>query len=114
MNVSGLTTGIGVARVVQFVRSVEIWIVRVRPGVLVMTRVTEPSGARWMGPKLGAVGCSAPGTVIVLASRVTAPVRANSRPSTAAPVVTVIEANARMFPLNTEVVPKVAELPTCQ
>ena len=53
------------------------------------------------------------GIVIVLASGVTAPVRANSRPSTAAPVVTVMEAKARMFPLNTEPVPKVAELLTC-
>src|SRR5207244_8788860 len=54
------------------------------------------------------------GSVMVLVSKVTAPVRANSRPSTAAPVVTVMEANARMFPLNTEPVPSVAELPTCQ
>src|SRR5438094_1321077 len=30
------------------------------------------------------------------------------------PVVTVMEAKARMFPVNTEPVPKVAELPTCQ
>ena len=54
------------------------------------------------------------GVVIVLASRVTAPFRANSLPSTAAPVVTVMEVKARMFPLKTEVVPSVAELPTCQ
>ena len=103
INVSGLITGIGVAIVVQFVRSVEVSIVRVRPGVLVMTRVTEPSGARWMGPKMGAVGSNVPGTVIVLASKVTAPVRANNRPSTAAPVVTVMEAKARMFPFTTEI-----------
>ena len=51
---------------------------------------------------------------MVLESSVTAAVRANSRPSTVAPVVTVIEAKARMFPLNTEPVPRVAELPTCQ
>src|SRR2546421_12888875 len=54
------------------------------------------------------------GSVMLLVSKVTAAVRANSRPSTAAPVVTVIEANARMLPLNTEPVPSVAELPTCQ
>src|SRR2546428_1431923 len=54
------------------------------------------------------------GIVIVLESKVTAPLRANSRPSTAAPVVTVMEVKARMFPLKTEVVPRVAELPTCQ
>src|SRR5437762_13703117 len=51
---------------------------------------------------------------MILESRVTAAVRANNRPSTAAPVVMVMEAKARMFPLNTEPVPKVAELPTCQ
>src|ERR1051326_6788792 len=54
------------------------------------------------------------GIVMVLESNVTAAVRANSRPSTVAPVVTVIEAKARMFPLKTEPVPRVAELPTCQ
>src|ERR1044071_983599 len=113
MKVSGLATRIGAARVVQFVRSVEVCSVRVRPGVLVMTRVTEPSAARWIEPKLGAVG-SAVGTVTLLASRVTAPVWANSRPSTAAPVARELEAEARMFPLNTEAVPRVAELPTCQ
>ena len=54
------------------------------------------------------------GTVMVLESRVTAPFRAKSRPSTVAPVVAVMEVKARMFPLKTEVVPSVAELPTCQ
>src|ERR1043166_2590964 len=53
-------------------------------------------------------------TPMTLESSVTAAVRANSRPSTIAPVVTVMEARARMFPLNTELVPSVAELPTCQ
>ena len=53
-------------------------------------------------------------TPMTLESSVTAAVRARSRPSTIAPVVTVMEAKARMFPLNTEPVPKVAELPTCQ
>src|SRR6185503_18768341 len=54
------------------------------------------------------------GTPMILESSVTAAVRANSRPSTVAPVVTVIEAIARILPLNTELVPSVAELPTCQ
>src|ERR1051325_6605799 len=54
------------------------------------------------------------GVVIGLESRVTAAVRASSRPSTVAPVVTVMEAKAMMVPLNTEPVPSVAELPTCQ
>jgi hypothetical protein len=54
------------------------------------------------------------GLVIVLVSRVTAPFLASVRPSTVAPVVSVIEVNARMLPLNEEPVPSVAELPTCQ
>src|SRR5204862_2606340 len=54
------------------------------------------------------------GNLMSLESKVTAAVRASSRPSTVAPAVTVMEAIARMFPLNTEPVPRVAELPTCQ
>jgi hypothetical protein len=49
-----------------------------------------------------------------LLSSVTAPTRARSLPSTVAPVVAVIDIRARMFPLNVVVVPRVAELPTCQ
>jgi len=51
---------------------------------------------------------------MVLLSNVTAPLRANTLPSTVAPVVTVIDAKARMFPTKAEYVPIVAELPTCQ
>ena len=59
------------------------------------------------------------GTVIVLDWTVTAPDAsppdpANNRPSTLEPLVTVMVTKARMFPLKMEVVPKVAELPTCQ
>src|ERR1700693_2662400 len=51
---------------------------------------------------------------IALVSSVTSPFRASARPSSCAPVVTVIEVNARIFPSKTEFVPRVAELPTCQ
>jgi len=50
----------------------------------------------------------------VLLSSVTAPFLASNRPSTVAPVVAAIDVRARMFPLNVELVPSVAELPTCQ
>ena len=50
----------------------------------------------------------------VLESKVTAPFRAKARPCSVAPVVSVMEVKARMFPLKTEPVPRVAELPTCQ
>jgi hypothetical protein len=51
---------------------------------------------------------------MVFVSIVTAPDRANVLPTMFTPVVTVIDAMARMFPLKDENVPRVAELPTCQ
>src|ERR1043166_9381817 len=71
------------------------------------------------GPVTNAADCAVAdvvdvGTVIELESKVTAPFLANSLPATPAPVVTVMDVKARMFPLKTEVVPRVAELPTCQ
>ena len=44
----------------------------------------------------------------------TAPVLARALPSRVAPVLKVMDCMAIMVPLKTEVVPKVAELPTCQ
>ena len=52
--------------------------------------------------------------VMVLESMVTAAIRANARPSKVAPVVSVMDWSAMMVPENTEVVPIVAEVPTCQ
>ena len=52
--------------------------------------------------------------VMVLVSSVVAPLRANILPSAVAPVVIVIDVKARTVPVNTEFVPCVAELPTCQ
>jgi len=52
--------------------------------------------------------------VIVFVSNVTAPLRASRRPWKVAPVVAVIEVNARTLPTNREPVTKVAELPICQ
>jgi hypothetical protein len=54
------------------------------------------------------------GTVTVLASIVTAPVIAWTRPFTTAPVSSVIDVEARIEPAKLVVVPRVAELPTCQ
>lgn len=54
------------------------------------------------------------GRVMVLVSRVTAPLRANTRPFTVVPVCTEIEVNAIMVPTKVVLVPRVAELPTCQ
>jgi hypothetical protein len=58
------------------------------------------------------------GTVMVLDCTVTEPPPppdpANNLPSTAAPLFTVMVTAASMFPLKMLVVPRVAELPTCQ
>jgi hypothetical protein len=54
------------------------------------------------------------GTDTVLSSRVTAPLRARTRPLTLAPVFNVMDVRANTEPLNWLVVPSVAELPTCQ
>jgi len=50
----------------------------------------------------------------MLVSKVTAALRASARPFRVAPLVTVMEVSARMLPLKVELVPRVAELPTCQ
>ncbi len=53
------------------------------------------------------------GRVMGLESRVTAALRASSRPVTDAVVLAVTEVIARTVPAKTEVVPSVAEPPTC-
>ena len=52
--------------------------------------------------------------VILLLSRVTAPLRASALPSRLAPVVSAMLVSARMLPTKEVEVPTVAELPTCQ
>jgi hypothetical protein len=49
-----------------------------------------------------------------MVSKETWPVRASARPSTAVPVVTEMEASARIVPMKSELVSSVAELPICQ
>lgn len=114
VNTVGLSPGVSVARVVQFVTSALICSVRVRHGVLEMTRVTRPSGVRSMERKLGVPGNAVGIAVMVLASKATWPFCANARPSSVAPVFSVIEVYASMFPLMIESTSRVAELPTCQ
>src|ERR1700686_3895836 len=71
------------------------------------------SGAGGAAGAAGAAG-GAVQAVIVFVSIVTAAVRANALPFTVAPVVSVMLACAIMFPISVVVVPRVAELPTCQ
>ena len=51
---------------------------------------------------------------MALPASVTAPIRASALPFSVAPVFRVIDWFARMVPLKADVVPRVAELPTCQ
>ena len=50
----------------------------------------------------------------MLVSNVTAPVLASALPFSVAPVVSDMDACAMMVPANIVLVPRVAELPTCQ
>lgn len=52
--------------------------------------------------------------VTVLLCSVTAPVLVSSTPLLTAPVLTVIDASARMIPLKIELTPSVADVPTDQ
>ncbi len=54
------------------------------------------------------------GTEITFASRVTAPFLASTLPLTFASVNKLAEVRARIVPSKVELVPKTAELPTCQ
>ncbi len=54
------------------------------------------------------------GATMKALSMVTAPWRARARPSRVVPVFRVMEVRAMMVPSKAELVPRVAELPTCQ
>ena len=88
----------------------------------VMVRVETPPALMVAGlkalPSVGGMGVTG-GTAhtemaTVLESIVTAPFRARALPDTFAPVLRVMLVSARIFPTNVVVVPRVAELPTCQ
>src|SRR5450759_48915 len=73
--------------------------------------------ARNETPHCGSVGTGPPAQLLtetLLLSSVTAPFRAKVRAVTFAPVFSVMLDSARIFPANDVVVPRVAELPTCQ
>ena len=78
-----------------------------------MTSIGTGAG---VGPGVGpGVGVGAQtATVIEFASNTTAPFLAKTLPSTVAPVFSVIDVNARMFPAKFVAVPSVAELPIYQ
>lgn len=92
---------------------VEVGVVGVEVGVVVGVEVTGVE----VGVGVGAGVTTAAAQVclaMVLVSNVTAPLRARIEPLTEAPVVTVTDVKARIFPAKLELVPSVADEPTCQ
>ena len=86
--------------------------------VMVRVETSPTSMAAGMKP-LPSVGAAGTGNGLhtaemVLLSIVTAPFRARALPDTFAPVVRVMLVSARILPMNLVLVPRVAELPTCQ
>ena len=65
-------------------------------------------GTRWIATAAHA----GPGAILL--SSVTAPLRANALPDKVALVFSVMLVRATMLPMNEVVVPRVAEVPTCQ
>ena len=65
--------GVKIARVAQLVMSALTFNVKVKHGVLVISRATKPAGVREMGPKLGEAGVAFGTAVIVLFAKVTSP-----------------------------------------
>ena len=65
-----------------------------------------------VGVRVEVLATGATQPVMVLESNVTAPVCARARPVKVAPVCRAMDVSARIFPMNVEFVPRVAELPT--
>ena len=80
------------------------------PAALILLGLNDLESA---GRTDGVIGASEH-AVMLLASSVTAPVCAKARPDSVEPVITEMLVSARMLPTNLVVVPRVAELPTCQ
>jgi hypothetical protein len=106
--VSGGVVPVDVAEVVGLVVSVVGVLVEVSGVVVVVVLVSVGSVVVELG------GVSQSGVVKVLSSRLTCPLRASARPMTSVPVVTEMEVSAMIVPTKSELVPSVAELPTCQ
>ncbi len=110
-------TGVPTVVVVTSGGTAVVVVVVVSGGTAVVVVVVVSGGTVVVVVTVGVVvvtGGAQVGVVMVFVSRVTAPLIANRRPSTVASVVAVMSVSANRFPRNTELVPRVAELPTCQ
>src|ERR1700719_1782856 len=77
-------------------------------------RIASPVPSKPIVPGSGTVDAP-PQPLMTLLFRVTAPLIANALPQVMlAPLFRVMLVSARMFPAKAVVVPRVAELPTCQ
>jgi len=110
----GVVVGTGVGCTVVVLVGLVVLVVLVVLGVLVVLVVLDVVDVVATVDVVVDVDRRHVGTVIVLSSMVTAPPNAKTRPFTVAPVFSVIDVVARMEPAKFVVVPKVAELPTCQ
>jgi hypothetical protein len=114
--------GVGVVEVVEVGVGAGLVGVGVGVGVVEVVEVGVGAGLVGVGVGVGVVevgvgvgdAVAQAGTVIVSSSRVTAPLRASARPAIVSPVFTEIDVRARILPEKSELVPRVAELPTCQ
>src|ERR1700730_19074346 len=78
-------------------------------------RIASPVPSKPIVPGSGTVDPPPPQLVMTLLSSVTAPLIAKALPHViVAPLFRVMLVSARIFPANLVVVPRVAELPTCQ
>jgi hypothetical protein len=97
-----VTGGAVIGGIVPPVTGGAVVVVDVVDVVEVVEVVVVPVTAEQVGPE------------ITLPSRVTPPFRTSARPFNEAPVFIEMDVRARMLPTNDAVVPRVAELPTCQ
>ena len=118
LGVVGVADGVvgvalGVVGVADGVVGVALGVVGVALGVVGVADGVVGVADGVVGVGVG-VGVGQFDAVIVSSSRVTAPLRASTRPAMVSPVSTEIDVRARTVPVKSEFVPRVAELPTCQ
>jgi hypothetical protein len=110
----GVGVGAGVVEVVEVGVGAGLVGVGVGAGVVEVVEVAVAVAVVGVGVGVGDEVAQVAGAVIVSSSRVTAPLRASARPAMVSPVFTEMDVRARMLPEKLVLVPRVAELPTCQ
>ena len=109
-----VTTGGNVVLVVVVGGTVVVVVVGGTVVVVVGGTVVVVVGGTVVVVVVVAVDAKHVGVVTTLESKLTCPLRASRRPDTVEPVWAVMEVSANIVPANDVLVPRVAELPTCQ